>query len=159
MRWTSAHIRIAVVGKLKSPAWTAAQSDYLERIQRYVPVQLIEVKDVVGKGMTDAAALQQEGKALLKETASTRSLIALTPMGKSFDSPAWSAMLQKQIETYQQIAFVIGGPAGLAPDVLQASRSQLSLSSMTFPHELARVIFLEQLYRAFTLLNGEKYHK
>ena len=86
-------------------------------------------------------------------------LIALTPTGQSLESPAWAEKLQKLSETYQRLAFVIGGPNGLSAEVLKKSRMQLSLSAMTFPHELARVIFLEQLYRAFTILNHEKYHK
>ena len=159
MRWASANLCVIVVGKLKTPAWTAVQSDYLERLRRYVPIELSEVKDAVGKGSPDEAAMEQEGRALLKEASAARSVIALTPVGKTFDSTAWARMLEKQIETYQNLAFVIGGPAGLSADVLKASRLQLSLSCMTFPHELARVIFLEQLYRAFTILNGEKYHK
>jgi len=109
--------------------------------------------------MAEAAAVEKEGEDILETAKDSAALIALIPSGKSMDSPAWAETLQKLSETYQRLAFVIGGPNGFSDAVLKKSRLQLSLSSMTFPHELARVIFLEQLYRAFTILNHEKYHK
>ncbi len=80
-------------------------------------------------------------------------------MGKLMGSPAWAQALNKFAETYPRTAFVIGGPFGLSERILKASRLQLALSPMTFTHELARILLLEQLYRAFTILKGEKYHK
>ncbi|MBP6806203.1 MAG: 23S rRNA (pseudouridine(1915)-N(3))-methyltransferase RlmH, partial [Chloroflexi bacterium] len=74
-------------------------------------------------------------------------------------SPALAQFLQKQIEVHGRLAFLIGGPVGFSDDVLAAAHHQIALSPLTFTHELARVIFLEQLYRAFTILNGENYHK
>jgi len=109
--------------------------------------------------MAEASAVEKEGEDILKVAAETPALIALVPSGRTMESPAWAETLQKLSETYQRVAFVIGGPNGLSEAVLKKSRLQLSLSPMTFPHELARVIFLEQLYRAFTILNHEKYHK
>ena len=131
----------------------------MERIHRYAPLNLVEVKDRVGQGMADAAAVQKEGEDILEAADEASALIVLVPGGKTMESAVWAENLRKLSETYQRLAFVIGGPNGLSAAVLKKSRMQLSLSPMTFPHELARVIFLEQLYRAFTILNHEKYHK
>ena len=152
-------ITLITVGKLKTVHWSAAQKEYLERIRRYATLDLIELKDRIGQGLDDKAAVVKEGEDILAAAADSSALIALVPGGKLMESPAWAETLQKLSETYQRLAFVIGGPNGLSEAVLKKSRLQLSLSLMTFPHELARVIFLEQLYRAFTILGHEKYHK
>jgi len=152
-------ITLIAVGKLKTAHWLAAQKEYRERIGRYSPLRVVEVKDRVGQGLEEAAAVEQEGKDILEACAGISALIALTPAGNLMTSPEWAGTLRKLRETYSRLAFVIGGPNGLSDAVLTKSRKQLSLSPMTFPHEMARVIFLEQLYRAFTILNNGKYHK
>jgi 23S rRNA (pseudouridine1915-N3)-methyltransferase len=152
-------LTLIAVGKLKTSHWHSAQKEYMERIHRYAPLNLVEVKDRVGQGMADAAAVQKEGEDILEAADEASALIVLVPGGKTMESAVWAENLRKLSETYQRLAFVIGGPNGLSAAVLKKSRMQLSLSPMTFPHELARVIFLEQLYRAFTILNHEKYHK
>ena len=152
-------IQVAAVGKLRTPVWLDPQSDYLRRISRYVRFQLIEVKDVLGRGVSDAKAVKQESASLLGATSSAKRRIALTPAGKEFDSVAFAEFLQKQFESYGDIAFLIGGPSGLSGESITACDVHLSLSKMTFPHELARVVLLEQIYRAFSILRGEKYHR
>ncbi|MGC9397380.1 MAG: 23S rRNA (pseudouridine(1915)-N(3))-methyltransferase RlmH [Anaerolineae bacterium] len=152
-------ITLAAVGKLHGAYWRAAQQEYLARLRRYTDVKLIEVKDVVGRGIPDVVAMQREGEALLAAAKDARRVIALTATGKQMDSPGLADFLQKQIEIYGSLAFLIGGPVGLAPEVLKNCDDTLSLSPLTFPHELARVILLEQLYRAATILSGEQYHK
>ena len=155
----SGKIRIIAVGKLHGAYWRAAQQEYVARLRRYTDVKLIEVKDVVGRGMPDGVALQREGESLLVAAKDARRVIALTATGSPMDSPGLADFLQKQIEIYGSLAFLIGGPVGLSPEVLKSCDDRLSLSPLTFPHELARVILLEQLYRAATIINGEKYHK
>ena len=150
---------IIAVGKLQSSYWRAAQQEYLKRLHRYTDVTLVEVKDVVGRSVPDAAAMQREGAALLAAARDARRTIALTAAGKQMDSPQLADFLRQQIEVYGSLAFLIGGPVGLASEVLAACDDALSLSQLTFPHELARVILLEQLYRAATIIGGEKYHK
>ncbi len=152
-------ISIVAVGKLHGAYWRAAQQEYLARLRRYTDVILIEVKDVVGRGMPDAVAMQREGEALLAAAREARHLIALSATGKQMDSPGLADFLRKQIEVYGSLAFLVGGPVGLSPEVLTACDDALSLSPLTFPHELARVILLEQLYRAATIIGAEKYHK
>lgn len=153
------HLVVAVVGKLKEPHWKMAQEAYVKRLQRYTHFALVEVKDMVGKGLPDVAAMQREGEALLLAGAEASYKIALTPTGRPFSSPQLAQTLQKWVEENGRLTFFVGGPAGFPPELLAGCQEQLSLSALTFPHELARIILLEQLYRAFTILNGEKYHK
>ncbi len=155
----SGRIDIIAVGKLRSTYWEAAQEEYLRRLQRYTQARLIEVKDLVGQGGPEAVAVQQEGELLLQAAQEASCRIALTPAGTQMDSPGLAAFVQKQVETYGHLAFLIGGPPGLSDAVLQACQVHLALSALTFPHELARIVLLEQLYRAATIIGGEKYHK
>lgn len=155
----SGYISVVAVGKLREPHWKSAQEDYCKRLRRYTNFELKEVKDVVGRGTPDRVAKQKEGESLLKTAASASRKIALTAAGRPMDSPRLADYLQRQVQLYGRIAFLIGGPLGLSEDVLAECHEQLSLSPLTFPHEMARVILLEQLYRACTILNGEKYHK
>ena len=96
---------------------------------------------------------------LLAAVANCSRLIALTPTGKLHSSPNLAVWLQKRVEIYGRIGFLIGGPLGFSDELLAACDEQISLSSLTFTHELAHVLLLEQLYRACTILAGERYHK
>lgn len=153
------HLSVVAVGKIRRSHWKSAQDDYLGRLRRYVKVELVEVRDVVGRGQPDAVAMQQEGEQLLQAAESAHRRIALTPRGKHMTSRQFARFLRQQIEIYGRLAFIIGGPLGLSDEVLAACEDQLSLSALTFPHELARVVLLEQLYRAFTIIHHENYHK
>lgn len=152
-------INVIVVGKMRTKHWRSAQADYLQRLQRYGQVRLVELKDVVGRGVPDAVGLRREGEHLLKASDGMHRRILLTPTGKQLSSAALARYLHEQMARYGRIAFLIGGPIGFSPDVIQAAHDEIALSPMTFTHEMARVILLEQLYRACTILNGEKYHK
>jgi len=151
-------ITVAAVGRLRARAWELAQQEYLGRLRHYTRLKLVEVKDAVG-GAPDGVAMQQEGEALLKAVAGAQRVILLAPEGVEMGSPELARFLQKEIEVYGRIAFLIGGPLGVSEAVLDAAHVRLSLSRLTFTHEMARVILLEQLYRAFTILHGERYHK
>lgn len=155
----SGKIQIIAVGKVKSKPWQLLQADYTKRIGRYVDLRLTEVKDSVGRGHPDSVAMEKEGEQLLKGAAGASRLILLTENGRTYPSPKFATYLQRQLEIYGRLAFLIGGPLGFSDAIRQASHDQLALSPMTFPHEMARVILLEQLYRAFTIRNREKYHK
>ena len=152
-------LHVIAVGKMQTGHWRAAQDDYVKRIGRYVSLQLHEVRDAVGRGQPDTVAMEREGELLLKAAASANRLVALTPTGKRPSSPQLARYLEQQLEVYGRVAFLIGGPLGFSDAVLAASHDQLSLSPLTFPHELARVVLLEQLYRALTIRNRENYHK
>lgn len=151
-------ITLIAVGKLKMKPWQLAQAEYSQRLGFYTRLNLVELKDMVGS-LPDPVAMAREGELLLNAAANIPARIALTPTGQSFSSPQLAEFLHKQIERHTHLAFLIGGPLGFAAEVLTACPHQISLSALTFTHEMARVILLEQLYRAFTLLNGEKYHK
>ncbi len=152
-------ITIAAVGRLRTPHWQAAQADYLQRLRRYTRVELVEVRDEVGGHVPDEVAIEREGEALLQSVADLPWVVALDATGRQAGSVRLARYLGKKVEVYRDVGFVIGGPLGLAPAVLERANEQLSLSRLTFPHELARVILLEQLYRAATILSGEPYHK
>jgi 23S rRNA (pseudouridine1915-N3)-methyltransferase len=152
-------IFIAAVGKLRTPHWQAAQADYLTRLQRYIQVEIREVRDAVGSNLSDEVAMAREGEALRKSVETVPYVLALDPAGRQADSNRFAHYLRQQLEVYRGVAFVIGGPLGLAPEVLERANDRFSLSLLTFPHELARVVLLEQLYRGMTILSGEPYHK
>lgn len=152
-------LTLAAVGKIKNKAWLAAQDDYVKRLGHYTTLNLVEVKDVVGRSVPDDVAMAREGEHLLQAAADSSRLVALTPTGKLVTSPNLALWLQNRVEAYGRIAFLIGGPLGFSDDVLAACHEEISLSPLTFTHELARILLLEQLYRACTILAGEQYHK
>jgi 23S rRNA (pseudouridine1915-N3)-methyltransferase len=153
------HITVVAVGKIRKRHWKIAQEDYILRIKRYTDFALIEIKDSVGRGKSDDVAKQKEGELLLKAAQSSVRKIALTEAGRPMSSPRLAQYLQRQVRLYGRVTFLIGGPVGFSDDVLVECDEQLSLSPMTFPHEMARVILLEQIYRACTIINNEQYHK
>lgn len=159
MEKLSGQITIAAIGKLKSLQFRFIQDDYLKRLQRHTRLELVEMKDTVGRGLPDPVAIEREGQQLLKATEQANRRIALTPTGSQFNSLELAEFVKNQIGLYTHIAFLIGGPLGLSPDLLQNCQATLALSRLTFTHEIARLILLEQLYRAATIVAGEPYHK
>ena len=153
------HLTVAAVGRLRERHWQAAQDEYARRLGRYTNFQLVEVRDMVGKVQPDAVAAAREGEQLLAAAPRGARLVLMTADGRQMDSPELAAWLQGQLEQYGALAFLIGGPVGFDQATAAAAHERLGLSRLTFPHELARVILLEQLYRAFTIWHGEPYHK
>jgi len=150
---------LIAVGKMKTKHWLAAQNDYTKRIGRYGKFELNEVKDFVGRGLPDDVAMVREGEALLKKASAAERIVLLTPLGKQMPSEKLAKFWHRELMEYGRVAFLIGGPLGFSPDVHKAAHHELSLSPLTFTHEMARVLLLEQLYRACTILNKEPYHK
>ena len=155
---------IIAVGKLKERFWTDACAEYLKRLQPYAKTTVIEVPDVdptrVGG---EAAATEREGEAVLKALASlpdrTR-LVLLAIGGRERSSEELSAHLDKlALSGTSDIAFVIGGSCGVSDAVRARADEQLSFGPITLPHNLARVVLLEQLYRACKISRNEPYHK
>jgi 23S rRNA (pseudouridine1915-N3)-methyltransferase len=151
-------IEILAVDRLRAPWAREALEEYLGRIERYCPV---ERKDVKRAG-DDAAAVTEEGMRLLR-LAATRAadrLVGLDPAGDAIDSEAWAALLEEYAnQSVSRVVFVVGGAGGLSQDVRQAAHRTVSLGPQTLSHELAQVVLAEQLYRAWTILRGEPYHK
>jgi 23S rRNA (pseudouridine1915-N3)-methyltransferase len=150
-------ISVAAVGKLR-PYYREAADDYAGRLKRYVTLHEREVREA-SRAPTPAAQLADEAKRLEAKIPAGSTLIALTRDGAGWSSRDLAAELERWLVASRPVALVIGGSNGLDASVLARSHSRWSLGPLTLPHELARVVVLEQLYRAFTILRGEPYHK
>ncbi|MCA9742540.1 MAG: 23S rRNA (pseudouridine(1915)-N(3))-methyltransferase RlmH [Deferribacteres bacterium] len=154
------NITICAVGKLKRKYWLAAAEEYQKRLGKYARLSSIEIKDSKNTNGADARIREDESARLLQRISPSSLIIALDKSGTPFSSDGLADFLhQKALRGQSDLTFCIGGPLGFSGAFLQKAERILSFSPMTFPHELARVMLLEQLYRAFTILNGEKYHK
>lgn len=153
-------ILILAVGRPGAPLRDAI-AEYETRARRYWPLDVVEVKqEKAARGRTDADVRAAESERLLARTPHGLERIALTRAGKAWSSARLARYLQDlAVQGRGGAAFVIGGALGLEPDVIEAAHHRLSLSAMTMPHELARLVLAEQLYRAGTIARGEPYHK
>lgn len=133
---------------------------YKKRIERYVPFGIEIAPEIKKKGnLTEQEIKNREGKELLKKIPSDALLFLLDERGKEYTSLEFSNFLNIQLtQARKDIIFAIGGPYGFSDEIIKRSNLKLSLSKMTFSHQIIRLIFLEQLYRAFTILKGEPYH-
>ena len=151
---------VVAVGKVKGPL-APVVAEYERRAARYWKLAVEEVDAGARRGSQDPeAVMAAEGERLLARVPDELELIALTRGGKEMGSEELSGYLQERaVRSSAGVAFVIGGAHGLAQDVLTRARRRLSLSAMTLPHEVARLVLAEQLYRAGTIARGEPYHK
>ena len=149
-------IKIITVGKIKEKYYTDAVNEYLKRLSKYTKIDLIEVKD---EDFDISKTLLKEKESINKYIDDKDYVITLEIEGEELDSIS----LSKKIENIQlnnsNITFIIGGSYGLHEDIKKRSNYKLSFSKLTFPHQLFRVILLEQIYRSFKILNNESYHK
>ncbi len=154
-------IRVIVVDRTKSPFLKAGESFYLERLKRYVQAEWVEVKPTkIKKGRPSEEILITEEKKISQRLAVGDYLVTLDRSGHEHDSAGLAAWLNKlSTGVWDRVSFIIGGPLGLSREILERSQKVLSLSKLTLTHEMSRLLLLEQLYRAFTILRGEKYHK
>ncbi len=149
-------VGIVVIGKT-AKAYSAAVDDYLSRISHYLPVRLTVLPDVTkGKTLSIAQIKSLEGAQMMKLFGTTDYVVLLDEQGKEYSSVAFAQWLNRQQQ--RQLWFVIGGAYGFSDDLYARANEKLSLSQMTFPHDLVRLIFVEQLYRACTIIKGEPYH-
>lgn len=157
-------ISILCVGKIKEKFFTAAVQEYTKRLSRYAKVEIVEVADektVEGASKKEEDRIRSiEGQRLLYRIPDGAYVIALAIEGESMSSVQLARRLESLTSSGEShIVFVIGGSLGLSPEVMGRSDMQLSFSKMTFPHQLMRVILLEQIYRSFRIIRGEPYHK
>ena len=153
-------ISLYVFGKIKSKFWQTACAEYSGRIAHYNSLEIKILKDSRFDEKDVRKAIEDESSRLLATLPPAAFFVALDSRGKQTSSPQLAALIsQKQTYGPSELIFAIGGAFGFSEVVLQRADRILSLSKMTFPHELARVILLEQIYRALTILRGEKYHK
>lgn len=151
---------VAAVGRPKDGALAAAIRDYETRAARYWPLDVVEVKaERAEEHAGPAVARTREGERLRDRTGTIRTRVACDVGGRSFTSEEFAAWLQQQREQATDVAFLIGGAFGLDPALVASSTMRLSLAPWTLPHELARLVLVEQLYRAGTIVRGEPYHK
>lgn len=157
-------ITILAVGKIKEKFYTEAAAEYQKRLNRYVRLTVIEVDDEAAPDKISAREeemiRQKEGERLLARLPDGAYPIALAIKGKEYDSPAMAANIEALgMRGNSHICFLIGGSLGLSQEVLSHMKEEWSFSKLTFPHQLMRVILLEQLYRSFRIIKNEPYHK
>ncbi|MCR5586589.1 MAG: 23S rRNA (pseudouridine(1915)-N(3))-methyltransferase RlmH [Lachnospiraceae bacterium] len=157
-------VTIICVGKIKEKYWIDAIKEYSKRLNRYCKLNIVEVAD---EATPDNASAEEENQIKQKEGARIISKIpsdaynfTLEINGKSYSSVAFSKEIEKiTVRGVNHLCFIIGGSLGLHESVIEKSNSHLSFSEMTFPHQMMRVILLEQIYRAFRISRNEPYHK
>lgn len=151
---------VAVVGKARGEL-APAVAEYEERAGRYWKLEVTEVSGGAGSGSAPAErVLEAEAERLIARIPDGLEVVALTRMGKTMGSRELAGYLERHaVRSSPGVAFVIGGAFGLGAPVLEKARSTLSLSTLTLPHEMARLLLAEQLYRAGTIVRGEPYHK
>ena len=142
-------IRLIIISHSKEPASANLFSDYIKRLKHYCILETIPIK---------SSNQKEEAVAVLKKVSAAEELILLDETGKEFSSVEFSSWLQKKLNASKNLSFVIGSAYGFDESLKKKSAMMISLSKMTLPHQLAKVIFAEQLYRAFTILRNEKYH-
>ena len=148
---------ILAVGRLR-PAMREAADDYLRRLGRYAGVREVEVREA-SREPTVLAQRDADAARLAQRTPAGSRVVALAREGKGWTSAELARRMDEWRLVARPVTFVIGGSHGLAPAFLERADARWSLGPLTLPHELARVVVLEQLYRAFTILQGEPYHK
>lgn len=158
------NIDIIAVGKIKEKYLSEGVAEYSKRLSRFCRLSITAVEDekaAEGISAADESHIRQiEGERIMSKVRAGFFKIALDVKGTAMDSEKFAALLQKQfLAGKPDITFIIGGSIGLGGNVLQNADIKLSLSAMTFPHQLTRIILLEQIYRAFKIINNETYHK
>lgn len=158
------NITVVCIGKLKEKYWTEAVQEYSKRLSKYCTLSINELKEEKASDNPSAAeemAIKEaEGRSILKQIKKDAYVIALEIQGKELTSEALSEKMQGlAVSGKSDVAFVIGGSIGLSEEVLARADYRLSFSRMTFPHQMMRVILLEQIYRGFKIMRNETYHK
>ena len=148
-------IKVICVGKIKDKNLKNLIDDYYKRISKYVNVQIIEIKDE----NENYDEMKRESKEIENYLDNKNYNIALDRLGKNINSIEFSNLIDKTFINYSNITFIIGGSLGLDKTILDKCNMILSFSSLTFPHQLFRLMLLEQIYKSFKILNNERYHK
>lgn len=154
------NIKLIAVGKTDNPALQQLISTYEKRLSYYINFELQLLPDIKNsKSLSEEQQKIKEGELILSYVEPSHHFILLDERGKEYTSIAFADELQKKMNTgIKQLTFVIGGPYGFSQAVYQRANSKLSLSKLTFSHQMIRLFFVEQLYRAFTILRNEPYH-
>lgn len=152
-------LTLLVVGKTTDSHIIALIDDYKKRLTHYLPFELLVIPELKNaKNLTQEQQKQQEGELILKAVGPTAFCVLLDEHGREYRSIEFADYLQKRMSAGQDMFFVVGGPYGFSPDVYSRANGKISLSQMTFSHQMVRLFFVEQIYRAMTILRGEPYH-
>lgn len=154
------NIKLLAVGKTDNKQLLQLITEYEKRLGFYIKFNLEIIPDLKNtKNLSETQQKEKEGELILKKTQSTDILVLLDENGKQYTSIEFSKYLQKKMNSgIKQLVFVIGGPYGFSESVYKKSQGKISLSNMTFSHQMVRLFFIEQLYRSFTILKNEPYH-
>ena len=156
-------VRLIVVGKLKEKYWVEAEAEYLKRIRPYLKLEIREISDIASPENASLAQEEQvrqnEGKIIEGLILPKSFLVTLDLRGKQLTSPELADFLNERMTQGQDVTLVVGGSLGLTEELVKRANLNLSFSKLTFPHQLFRVMLLEQIYRACKIVRGEKYHK
>ena len=156
-------VRIVCVGKLKERYFEDACAEFQKRLGRFCTLEIIELPDEKAPESLHPAeediVREKEGKRILKAIGAKDFVVALAIDGKQMRSEEFAAFLEEKETEARVLTFVIGGSLGLSPEVYARANTRISFSKMTFPHRIARLLLLEQLYRGFKILSHEAYHK
>lgn len=153
-------ISMLLTGKTDVPYISEGLADYTQRVKRYINFEIISIPEIKNaKSLTPEQYKQKEAEQQLKHLASADFVVLLDEFGKELGSVELSRFIENKMQqSVKNLMFVVGGPFGFSETVMAKSQFKLSLSRLTFPHQLVRLIFAEQLYRAFTIIKNEKYH-
>ena len=154
-------VTLLVVGKTTDPHIIALIDDYKRRLTHYLPFEMVVIPELKNaKNLTEEQQKQQEGELILKAVGkgATAHVVLLDEHGCEYRSVAFADYLQKRMSAGQDIIFVVGGLYGFSPEVYARANAKISLSQMTFSHQMVRLFFVEQIYRAMTILRSEPYH-
>lgn len=153
-------IQLLTVGKTSTPYIVTGIEEYCKRLKRYVPFEIVQLPDVRNtRKLTEEQQKQAEGESILAHMGQGDMVVLLDEKGAEFTSREFAGWIQKSMASgRKRLIFVVGGPYGFSPDVYARADKKISLSRMTFSHEMVRLFFTEQIYRAMTILRGEPYH-
>lgn len=150
---------LILVGRTVSKEFTHIINDYSERITHYMPFGITVIPELKNtKSLTEEQQKVAEGELILRQLQPSDTVVLLDEHGREPRSIELAQWLEKKQQTARRLVFIIGGPYGFSPAVYQRANEQLSLSRLTFSHQMVRAIFVEQLYRACTIIKGEPYH-
>lgn len=152
-------IKLIVVGKTDESYLIEGVKKYVERIKHYVTFEILTIPAIkLGKKINTNIQKEKEGDAILDKVKKSDFLILLDENGKEYTSVKFSQFIQKRMNAGMDIIFVIGGPFGFSEALYHRADKKIAISQMTFSHQMVRLFFVEQVYRSFTILKGEKYH-
>lgn len=151
--------KLLVVGKTNDKNITKGIDDYVGRVKHYMPFDIEVIPELKNtKSLTQSNQKEMEAEQILKRLQPSDTVVLLDEHGKEYRSIEFARWIEKQQQTARGLVFIIGGPYGFADSVYERSDAKLSLSKMTFSHQMIRLLFVEQIYRACTIIKGEPYH-